>query len=631
MQLIRKMLLLTGIYSLHRLLFLLFNLDYFQESESKELVLSFFYGLRYDINALTILNLPVILLHFFPPRWYYRRPLLKLEKALLYSCNIPFLLFNCIDLSLFQFSGRRITADVLTVLGFGNDFLYTLPKMVLDFWQPVLIFLVLVWILVRLYGRIVADYPARITDAFNFRPIPYLATLFLFLFLSFVGFRGGMQLKPLSILSASKYATGRETPLILNSSFTVLKTLGKDELRPVDFFPEHVAHSLSPVIHHPDTGAAFRPKNVVIIILEGIGREYIGFLNKHAGYTPFLDSLFRHSLVFRESFANSKRSIEGVPAVLAGIPALMDQPYISSAYSGNTINTVASLLKEQGYSTHFFHGGTNGTMGFENFCKIAGFDKYYGRKQYNNDTDFDGNWGIYDGPFLQWMKLNLDRMKEPFMASVFTLSSHHPYKLPEPYDKQLPKGKLAIHKSVRYTDLCLKNFFMEAEKSAWFRNTLFVITSDHTSLSAYPFYRGKVGMFAVPIAFYAPGDSLKGVNTSTTQQIDILPSILDYLNYPLPYFALGRSVFDRDAVPVAVTQLNGNYQMISNGYSYQLDTLDHPHLFNYFSDPLLRRDIYRKENDRAQQMDSMLKAIVQNYNHALLRNRMVVPASANVK
>ena len=164
-------------------------------------------------------------------------------------------------------------------------------------------------------------------------------------------------------------------------------------------------------------------------------------LNKiQNSFTPFIDSLIQESLVFTNGFSNGRRSIEGIPAVIAGIPSLMNSPFITSAYSGDKFYSLPYLLKQEGYNTSFYHGGTNGTMGFDNFCKAAGIDAYYGRYEYNNDKDFDGNWGIFDEPFLQFMAKSLDKTPQPFMASVFTLSSHHPYTIPEKYKNKFIKG-----------------------------------------------------------------------------------------------------------------------------------------------------------------------------------------------
>src|SRR6185369_8592326 len=122
-------------------------------------------------------------------------------------------------------------------------------------------------------------------------------------------------------------------------------------------------------------------------------------------------------------------------------------------------------------------------------------------------------------------------------AVIFTISSHHPYGIPEKYKGRFRKGTLPIHESIQYADYSLQKFFETAMHTSWFDSTLFVITGDHTALSEKPFYQNHVGMYSVPIIFFQPHDSLSGIRTTTAQQIDILPSVLDYLGYPQQFYS----------------------------------------------------------------------------------------------
>src|SRR5690606_24927473 len=129
--------------------------------------------------------------------------------------------------------------------------------------------------------------------------------------------------------------------------------------------------------------------NVVIIILESFGKEFIGFYSGEKTYTPFLDSLLGQSLTFTGGFANGKKSIEAVPSIFASIPSLQDNPYISSQYNSNRIIGLPELLKEHGYTSAFYHGATNGSMRFDSFAQFIGFDHYVGKKEYGNEAHSD--------------------------------------------------------------------------------------------------------------------------------------------------------------------------------------------------------------------------------------------------
>ncbi len=584
-----------------------------------------FFGTRFDISAIIISNIFFIALHFNPFGFFYHRVYQVLLKIIFIAVNIPMLLFSCIDFGLFRFSGKHATSDAFKIMSFGNDFINTLPRMLLDFWYVLLIFIVLSILLIKAYNKIRLTTgkarPAEKKSAYVFKKIIFNAVS---IALVVIGFRGGIQYKPISIISASQYGTSKDVALLLNTPFTIMKTYGKNHLTEKNYFSKKEAESISPFNHHFNSNEPFRKLNVVIIVMESFGKEYIGSMNSYKGYTPFLDSLIKESLVFTNAFANGKRSIEGIPGIVSGIPSLMGEPFITSAYSGNAITSLAGILKPKGYVTSFYHGGTNGTMGFDNFIHLAGFDYYYGRREYKNEKDFDGSWGIYDEPFLQNYAHELNKMKQPFCSVVFTLSSHHPYSIPEKLQGKFTKGTLPIHESIQYADYSLQKYFETASHMPWFDSTLFVITGDHTALSEYPFYQNKVGMYAIPVIFYQRGSLLKGTSALTTQQIDILPSVLDYLHFDQPFFAFGQSVFDTTAVHFAVNYLNDLYQVLSDNYSLSLDTLKNNFLYHYTADSLLQHNLVDEDTVISATLEKKLKAFIQNYNEALIKNKMTV-------
>ena len=320
----------------------------------------------------------------------------------------------------------------------------------------------------------------------------------------------------------------------------------------------------------------------------------------------------------------AKRTIEGVPAVLTGIPNLISGDFITSKYNANKINSLASILNKEGYYTAFFHGGTNGTMGFDDFTRSAGFTSYFGRAEYNNENDFDGKWGIWDEQFLQFAANKMNEFKPPFMSSIFTLSSHHPYSIPQQYKGKFRKGKLPIQESVMYSDFAIRKFFKTVSKMPWYNNTLFVITADHTSEGYFPEYKSRVGEFRVPILFFKPGGNLKGFHDKVVQQVDVLPSVLDYLKYKGKVISFGHSVFDSTALKINVTFINDNYQIVKGDYALEFDGKVSHALFDYKNDPLLKKNLIGVDHQKAVEMEKILKAVIQQYNTRMIQNKLVV-------
>ena len=619
--LLKRFVLLLLFYTIVRALFLVFNASYFSGLGFGDLLLAFINGIRFDISTLVILNIPVIALHFFPFRFFYTRFYQRFIKVIFMLINIPCLLINCVDFGYFRFTFRRTTVDVLGILTGGGDIFRTLPVMIKDFWYILVIWLVLSWLLIKLYSVISRNHFNRYTFHTGFIAQRFLVHI-IFIGLIVIGFRGGIQLKPLSIISAGQINSVKAAPLALNTPFTIIKTIGKKELAALQYFSPAEAQKIFSPVHHYHPGKPFSNLNVVIIILESFSKEYTGANKSAPSYTPFLDSLRMHSLYFADAYANGKRSIDGIPATVASIPTLSEDAFITSPYSTNTFDNLASLLKRKNYSTAFFHGGNNGTMGFDHFIRNAGFEKYYGRNEYHNDADFDGTWGIYDEPFLQFTVQKINEMKSPFFASVFTLSSHHPYSVPEKYKGKFPKGTLPIHESIGYADYALKKFFEAAQKQPWFNHTLFVITADHTALSSQPFFHSWAGMFAIPILYYYPAALPAAASSLTRQQCDIVPSVLQYLNFDEPFLAFGNSVFDSTASHFAVTMQSNVYQLIENGYSLLADASQTIGLYYFKTDSLFNDELSKKNIPVRQPMEKKLKAYVQQFNDRMIHNKL---------
>ncbi|HRS53347.1 MAG TPA: LTA synthase family protein, partial [Bacteroidales bacterium] len=449
-------------------------------------------GLKFDIAAICMINLPWIFFQIIPFNFRFNKLYQKINNILFLFVNGIAIFINCIDVAYFDYTIKRTTADIFITKGLAKDVIHLLPTFLIDFWYILLLAFLLILAMIYL-NNFFTKTLKKLNNTFISFIIQFSLAIF-FLILTVIGGRGGIQLRPLNIISAGKYTQAKNIPLVINTPFAILNTLGKHSIKKYNFYNEKELNEIFYPIKTVKTNLKFKNYNIVIIILEGFSSEHIGFLNKHLdngsykGYTPFLDSLMEHSVVFTNAYANGKKSNEGIAAIIAGIPSLMDVPYSSSIYAGNNIEGIGTLLKKKGYNTSFFHGGNNGTMGFDAFTKTAGFDKYYGKNEYPGN-DYDGNWGIWDEEYLQYYANMLDKMEQPFLSAVFTLSSHHPFKIPSKYEGKFLKGPLPIHQTIQYTDFALKKFFNTISSKSWFENTIFILTADHTSEAYFPYYK----------------------------------------------------------------------------------------------------------------------------------------------
>ncbi len=611
------------IYMICRVLFYVFNYTYFSDLSITSFIYILFAGFRFDLSVIVISNSLFLVLYLFPARFREKGGYRGFLKTIFIVVNSIAILANCVDFAYFKFTLKRTTADVLHFFDgkIGNDLGTLLPVFLKDYWYIFALWIVLTGVLVFLYKQIekrrihLAWSQVEFSREKNF--------FFLIIGLSILAYRGGIQLKPISAIDAGEYTSIKYVPLLTSTAFTIIKTLDVPAIQPVIYFTDQKELQQLYTTTKMPAGGPFQKKNVFILILESFSKEYVGALNgRHEGYTPFLDSLISESLTFTNAYANGKRSIEGIPAIVASIPSWMNEPYISSVYGSNQLNSLPNLLKSEGYYSAFFHGGTNGTMGFDAFAGLAGYDAYFGRKEYKNEQDYDGHWGIWDEEFLQYTAATMNKQQQPFLATVFTLSSHHPYSIPAKYAGKFKAGPLPIDISISYADYALSKFFKTAKKMPWFKNTLFVLVADHTSISEDPFYTNKVGNNTIPIIFYSGDHSLKAKDSTTVQQIDIMPSILDYLNYPAPYFSFGTSAFDSLADHFAFVMNEAEYEYITDDFSFGFNGKSGIDLYNIRNDSLLKTNLIKSDTSRAKKMELKTKAILQTYQQALINNRM---------
>ncbi len=644
--LFKRLLLVLLVFFFARLFFYVFNYSTFAGIGIAKLSGLFLLGVRFDLSVIVYFNILFILIHIFP----FGNPLSakwmgKFLKIYLVIINSLLVFVDMSDAIYFHFTQKRSTADVFRFIFLSDDVKVLLPKFLYDYWYVPVFWIIIMLALWKIYPDMINRQNTKHTNkskvttlALKFFAFVILLSLFI------VGGRGGLQLKPLTIIDASKQASAENIPLVLNTPFSIMTTLGRRELVPKVYFSEKKCQQIYPVLHwfkKSDTVKAQKRKNVVVLLLESFSREYIGFYNNYKGYTPFLDSLMHHAIVFDNMFSNGLRSIDAIPAIVTGIPALMNEPLITSYYSSNKMLSLPEILEKEGYYTAFFHGGTNGTMNFNGFASYVGFDDYFGRTEYNNDKDYDGSWGIYDEHFLQFVARKLNSARRPFFAFEFTLSSHYPYRIPDEYKGKFKAGPLKIHKVIRYTDFALRRFFQTVSKMPWYNNTLFILVADHPAQSVIPsdngtydknyeklprdrmnFYNDLTGKYAIPLILFNPADNTPAIVNETVQQTDLFPSILDYVNYTGRFVAFGQSVFDTTAPHVAFQFLNGIYQITEGNYSLEFDGEKSLALYNNSNDLKHKNNLLTTEPEKAQHLEKIIKAVLQQYITRLRSNRL---------
>lgn len=628
--LVYRILLVMVLFSISRVGFYVFNYKMFPDIPFSQLLIILKGGLLFDISSTIYINLIFIFFHIIPFEIRFNKIYQNILKYMYLITNGIALAANSADYIYYRFVLKRATADVFETFEHENNLIKLFFKFQLDYWPVVIFGLLLIFLMILLYNQVKVTKPVMknrlLYYSLNILVIPLIAGLVV------IGARGGYKhsTRPISISNAARYVKNpRDVAIVLNTPFSLIRTFDKKTLVKYEFFDNAKLKDLYDPHYTPADTGHFVKHNVIVIILESFAREYIGSLNRelengtYKGFSPFLDSLINQSLTFDVTIANGKKSIDAMPSILASIPSL-ETPYTISHYANNSINGMAGLLKSKGYYSAFFHGAPNGSMGFDSFSRMAGFDDYFGLDQYPDEKDFDGIWGVWDEPFLKFFCDKISTFRQPFLVSVFTVSSHHPFKVPEKYKGRFPKGSAPILEVVGYTDNALREFFKQASMQSWFENTLFVITADHTNESVHKEFQNNFGSYCIPIIFYKSGSDLKGIKKKIAQQIDIMPSILSLLHFDKEYIAFGNNLFDDSTTSFAFNTSGSTYQLFMNDFMLEMVENKPVGLYNFKTDRFLDNNLVGKDSIAQGQMVQKLKAIIQTYNSRLIDNDMVV-------
>ena len=594
-------------------------------------------GWRFDTSAIFYTNALVILLYLFPLHIKERRGYCLTTKWIYVVINSAAILMNLADSVFFEFRKHRSSMAIFEEFKGDNNLGGIVGVEVINHWYFVILAAALIYFLWKCYR-----YPGTPVKPRGRYYLTQIITLVIIAPIAICGMRGNTfftATRPISVNYAHKFVNDpMQTGIVLNTPFSMIRTVNQmAEKTPILFKDEESLAAIYSPLHTPSDSLTVRKRNIVILVVESFAQEFIGALNKdldngtYKGYTPFTDSLLQHCLSFEQSFANGGFSIDALPAVIASIPR-MDRPFVLSPHSLNHINSLASELKNMGYFSAFFHGADNESLGFNAFMKQAGIDRYFGKNEFVADPrfggmkEFDGKWGIWDEPFLQYFCAEISEMPQPFMASVFTLSSHHPFAVPEKYkDVFVDEGLHKLHKCIRYADYSLKRFFESASKEPWFKNTIFIITADHASSKrTHDVYFGEVGGFRIPILFYDPsGEFPSGRRSGIVQQMDIMPTMLNYVGYDRPYIAFGKDILNTPDDEMWAFNWDFFPQYFKGDYVMRMENQQISEIYNYKKDPLLKENLKGKlPKDQERDMFEHMCAIIQSYKQRMDANNV---------
>jgi phosphoglycerol transferase MdoB-like AlkP superfamily enzyme len=598
---------------IQRVFFLAMFYTQFQDVSFLEFVKAFFIGALTDAIVSVIFLLPAwIILLFF-----------NIENKISQYFALTFLLIgfaitsilNLTDLGYYPITKKRMGSEILDIL---SEVPALMNSYLIDYWYLVILLIVFLIVPFFIFKKQVIKFK-NVNQSLSLKSLNIITIVFLFLTI----IRGGYFENPFSPFDIPSIVDPKLQWLASNTPFQFLYTLEKKNIKIENYFSEVEAEKMIG-FKKQFISKEFKKKNILFIVLESFCSERVGFFNPTAKpYTPFMDSLLNNARTYKYGIANGRMTIDALPSVLSGIPSFMENNYCYSNYKNNNVNGIGSLLEKEGYQTAFFYGGLKTTFGFENYMNINFTKNYFDQKDYDKNYENSG-WGVDDHLFLKFVANKLKKLPQPFCASILTLSLHHPFPIPQPYKIMLDSIKDPIRKSLKYTDISLQLFFNEIKNEAWYHNSIIAICADHTSAGFGNFPCNSINEFSIPISFLAFGDTaFNKVQNQCISQIDMYPTILDYLGYNKPIISLGNSALLKQHPTVQFIG-NGLFHIFDYPYFLEFDnTTQKVTKFFMFNENRLANIILIDETNKqkADELTKLIKAYIQVFSYRINKNQ----------
>jgi len=439
--------------------------------------------------------------------------------------------------------------------------------------------------------------------------MPYSKRLLLLIPLIFIfalGIRSSLGHRPANI-SDALYSSNRVlNEVTKNSPYSVLyaiystkndANIGRYGVMPIDQAINRVKSRLN--IHNdlsqqrlnrvePSHFKHKKPKNLVLFIQESMGAQFVAATGGEQGITPNLNRLSREGLLFTDAYSNGTRSIRGLAGLIAGNYSVPGKGVLKRNKSQQGFFTISSLLEPYGYKTLFVYGGEARFDNMKSWFAGNGFDKIIEQKDFDNPS-YVGTWGVSDEDLIiKSNQLFAQHHKDgqPFAAVMFSTSNHTPFDFPDgKIDLVEGVEKKSVNNAIKYADHAIGEFIKRARKEPYYKDTIFVIASDH-DVRVYGDDMVPVNHFQIPALILGEGVEPAVYNKIATQP-DILATAIDLLGIDKPnYPIMGHSIFSDKKQNIALMQFNETYALRKDNKVAIVRPNQPPLTFNYIDQHL---------------------------------------------
>ena len=285
--------------------------------------------------------------------------------------------------------------------------------------------------------------------------------------------------------------------------------------------------------------ASTRPKNLVIIVEESLGAEFVGALGG-LDLTPSLDALANDGIWFTNLYATGTRSVRGLEAIVSGFTPTPARSVVKLGKSQRNFFTLAQLLGNAGYDTGFIYGGEAQFDNMRRFFMNNGFQHVIDKRDYE-DPVFTGSWGVSDEDLFNRAHEEFSGKEgKPFFSLVFTSSNHSPFEYPDGRIELHDADKNTVNNAVEYADYALGRFFEMARGADYWDDTVFLVVADHNS-RVYGAELIPIERFHIP-ALILGGPIEPAVFAPVASQIDLGPTLLSLIGVTAEHPMIGHDL-----------------------------------------------------------------------------------------
>ena len=615
-------------FTMVRALLYITNHSDFTSLSVSQVLSAFVVGLRFDASILALaVSLPFLLM-LLPFGFSHRQWWQGIFGWSVYILLVFLIFLMITDLFYFSVVHRHAGPEVSAL---GADTATTISMAVKDYPLALALFTIAVVAGIRLWRLLLFPIPKPPEKSWQ-RLVNMVVLLLVF---AFIG-RGGIQYKPISVSDAFFIDSAPAGYLALNGPFSILHAVAVDKPVVKDFMPQPEATRITqnwlrgsgdqfgdpeyPLLRvNAGESVAARP-NIVVFLLESWDATNVDAMRAAEGKptrgaTPNFDTLAQNGRLYTNFHAVGQRSIDGIAALLSGIPTTPGMPSMGSGLEQNRLSFLGELAKVQGYSTIFLQSSNRGSFYVDAIAARAGFETYLGAEdipELHTDKLHDSGWGTWDHSTLQAAHQLFSQEQKPFLGFIFTSSTHTPYSIPTERWRKFPgeNGLENFLNTMYYADWALGEFIAAAKQAGYYDNTIFVLTGDHVSHFVDESDR-LPNLYRVPLLLVGPGIS-PGIDNRVGGHLDVIPTLIDAAGWNTMYAALGRSLLD-DERPQARAAFSVRASVVdwitADGW------LSHNLQHRLGTSPALAPT-------RAEDMERHLTATFQIFTRALVENRI---------